>query len=107
MAKNEFGVQLDRNGYAPSIISNKLVCHRCERTNGKLDRHEVFHGPYREKSKNLGCWIYLCHECHMDLHNTDSEYDYRLKAEAEEYALDYYGWSVAEFRRRFGKNYIF
>ena len=106
MPRNEYGIELDRNGYAPSIISNERRCYRCRRTDGKIDRHEVYHGPNRTRSKNLGCWVYLCHGCHMDLHNTDPDFDAQLKIDCEDIALNYYGWSTSDFRRNFGKNYL-
>lgn len=103
---NKYGVPLDRNGYAPSIIPSVEGCFWCGRTDGKLDRHEVFHGAYRAKSKGLGLWVNMCHECHMRLHREDAATDAALKKVGQQAAMAYYGWTVAEFRRRFGKNYL-
>lgn len=57
---NEYGETLDRNGYAPSIVQDIDGCYFCARQDGKLDRHEIFHGAYRQKSKALGLWVTLC-----------------------------------------------
>lgn len=106
MAVNEYGIQLDRNGYAPSIISNDERCYICKRTDLKVDRHEIFHGPYRTKSKALGCWCYLCHGHHMMLHQEWADLDITLKQTCQEKAMNHYEWDTKEFLRRFGKNYI-
>lgn len=104
--KNEYGVTLDRNGYAPSVMQSPLCCFWCGRTGGKLDRHEVFHGAYREKSKALGLWVNLCHGCHMELHHKDARLDAAVKQLGQRVAMQHYGWDVDDFRRVFGKNYL-
>lgn len=103
--RNRFGQVLDSNGYAPSLFGNTPVCVNCRRTNGKMDRHEIFHGAYRKKSKALGLWCYLCHDCHMKLHQSKAELDYKLKRDAQSVAQIIYGWGTAEFIQEFGKNY--
>ena len=105
--KNEYGANLDRNGYAPSIIDRECEgCHWCGCTGTKLDRHEVFHGPFRQKSKEYGLWINLCPGCHRTVHNGNGTVDSLLKEEGELAALFYYEWTPEEFIRRFGKNYL-
>ena len=103
---NEYGIPLDRNGYAPSIASQEERCYFCGCSNNKLDRHEIFHGPYRTKSKALGLWVLLCHDEHMELHNSRPDRDKFLKRRGQEIAMCHYHWSVGEFRKRFGKNYL-
>lgn len=106
---------MDKSGYAPSIMQDTVfepLCYLCG-ANGaldKLDRHEVFGGPYREKSKRLGLWVLLCHnDCHifgpMAAHNNAST-ALRLKQEAQRRAMEAYGWSTEDFIREFGKNYL-
>lgn len=106
---------MDKNGYAPSIMQDTIfepLCHLCG-ANGaldKLDRHEIFGGPYREKSKRLGLWVLLCHnDCHifgpLAAHNNAST-ALRLKQEAQRRAMEAYGWSIEDFIREFGKNYL-
>ena len=104
---NEYGQPLDRNGYAPSIISNEAVCLNCY-TTLNLQRHEVFHGmAYRQKSKKYGLWVHLCPVCHMTkVHNSDGELDLRLKELGQETAMTVYGWSKEDFRDRFGRSYL-
>ena len=106
---------MDKNGYDNSIMQDTVFdpfCYLCG-ANGaldKLDRHEIFGGPYREKSKRLGLWVLLCHhECHifgpLAAHNNAST-ALRLKREAQRMAMEAYGWSTEDFIREFGKNYI-
>lgn len=107
MVVNEFGKALDRNGYSASILQQAECCFRCGATVGKLDRHEVFGGIDREKSKRYGLWVRLCHlTCHLDGVHQDAEYARRLRCYAQKRAMDEYGWSVDEFRQKFGKSYI-
>ena len=84
---NEYGVTLDRNGYAPSIVQDIEGCYYCETQCGKLDRHEVFHGASRKKSKALGLWVLLCHDCHMTLHHKDAALDALLKRQGQRVAM--------------------
>ena len=108
---NRFGTALDRNGYAPSIVqTNTRVCWLDGLGGGKLDRHKIFGGPFRKKSKALGLWVCLHHRmCHLDgpeaVHcNADTML--RLKQAGQRAAMQTYGWTVEDFRREFGKNYL-
>ena len=108
---NEFGVILDSNGYAPSLLSASDRCLLCHRTNGKLDRHEVFGSALRDKSKKYGLWVTVCHECHLTrLHGWEYDplHDRRaaMRRVAQRVAMDTYGWTVEEWRERFYKNYL-
>ena len=111
--KNEYGARLSNNGYAPSIIPghDEFRCKLCGRngTADPLNRHEVFGGAYREKSKRLGLWVNLCHwSCHQGpngVHSNAAKAN-ELKAEAQRMCMQQYGWTVREFITEFGKNYI-
>lgn len=105
--KNEYGVELDKSGYSPSIVHDTDRCYFCGYM-GDLARHEAFFGvSYRKKSKALGCWVTICPRCHDKLHNHDrDELDKKLKRDAEIKAMEHYNWSKTEFIARFGKNYI-
>lgn len=99
------------NGYNPSIMQTDLTrCYLCGRSCEKLDRHEVFHGPFRQKAKRAGLWVMLCHErCHifgpMAVHR-NRDVDLMLKQEAQRRAMDYYGLTTDDFIREFSKNYL-
>lgn len=98
-------MKLDRNGYAPSLLPTE-GCFFCGRP-GRNQRHEIFHGSlFRERSKNLGCWVTMCPECHRMLHQTTPAMDKYLKEVGQRAAMLRYGWSLSEFRQHFGKNYL-
>lgn len=104
---NEYGEELDRNGYAQSILNGAPdLCRVCRRRMGTLQRHEVFHGANRQKSKRYGLWINVCHACHYRIHNGDGTLDMALKEDAQRAAMEHYGWNVYTWRAVFGKNYI-
>ena len=98
------------NGYSPSILQDDMTCcYLCGRRDRKLDRHEVWGAANRNKSKRLGLWVLLCHEdCHEGSNGVhrNAEKSRALRQEAERIALDYYGWTVQDFIREFGKNYL-
>ena len=98
---------MDRNGYSPSVIDrlDDEKCFKCWKSGG-LVRHEVFHGSNRTRSKALGCWVRLCPQCHEQVHVKDGTLDAELKKAGQKAAMRHYGWTVEEFRRRFGKNYL-
>ena len=109
--KNEFGEPLDRNGYAPSIIQTQMDwCWQCGRRLPEcLERHEVFGAANRAKSKRLGLWVHLCNECHRTgkkaVHSS-CESALVLRQAAQKAAMEEYGWSMEDFIREIGKNYL-
>ena len=106
--KNEYGITLDKNGYAPSVVDYYgdifERCFLCD-WRGDLARHEIFNGYNRQKSKALGLWVNLCPRCHMDLHEHPADYRW-LKQQAQMKAMKAHDWTVEEFRNEFGKNYL-
>lgn len=105
MPRNDYGVELDRNGYAPSIAPPVHGCRICCRTDRPLQRHEVFHGANRQKAKAYGCWIEVCPNCHDKIHHSDSALDWGLKGWMQGLCLKHYGWSLEKFRQIFGRVY--
>ena len=93
-----------KNGYAPSLCPTEY-CLVCGRTDRALQRHEVFHGAYRQKSKRLGCWVLLCYACHNEVHNGHDGLDLRLKRFMQKKAMTAYRWDTEQFRQHFGKKY--
>ena len=95
--------------YSPSIVQQitDTRCFLCGRSDGKLDRHEIFHGTaFRQKSKIFGLWVTLCHPCHMVLHHMKRSYDYRLKRLGQRKAMQEFNWTTEMFIKQFGKNYL-
>lgn len=109
MALNEYGEKLDRNGYAKSIFATKPnVCWLCHQA-AVTERHEVFGGALRNKSKALGLWMNLCGGCHRtspDAVHQSNRTATKLKAIAQKMAMQKYEWSHDEWVRRFYKNYL-
>ncbi len=101
---------MGKNGYNQSIvqpISNYPRCFLCGKTAGKLDRHEIFGGAFRSKSKRYGLWIHLCHTpCHLQDAHGNRATALLLKKAGQRAAMEKYGWSVERFIREFGKNYL-
>lgn len=99
---------LDRNGYAPSILQDDLsCCFMCGHSDMKLDRHEVYHGSNRQKSKALGLWVMLCHDsCHLYGVHRYAVLDKRLKKESQRKAMEHYGWTTEDFIKIIGRNYL-
>ena len=75
-----------------------------------LDCHHVFGGANRNLSEEYGLKVYLHHsKCHIFGKNSvhqNAEVSRRLKAIAQQKAMEYYGWTVEDFRRIFGKSYV-
>ena len=95
-----------KNGYGPTILLDADYCALCGRRDRPLQRHEVFHGPYRAKSKALGLWVAICDLCHHEVHNGDGRLDRNLKCWGQKAAMDEFGWSEDDFRKHFGKSYV-
>lgn len=96
-----------------SIIQNEK--HRCYICGGyangdPLDKHHVFNGAMRGKSERYGLTVYLHHnKCHIfgenSVHN-NAKINRKLQADVQKKAMEFYGWTVEDFRRLFGKNYL-
>lgn len=84
-------------------------CYICGRTEW-IERHHIFNGTAnRKKSEKYGLTVHLCHWCHNEPPNGvhfNSNRDLRLKRLAQEQAMEYYGWTMDEFREIFGKSYL-
>jgi len=106
--KNDYGVVLDRNGYAPSVLQGDLDrCYLCGGSAEKLDRHEVYPAANRQKSKALGLWVMLCHNsCHLYGVHQYAGLSYKLKEKAQRVAMEHYGWTTEDFIKHFGRNYL-
>lgn len=86
-----------------SIIQTDKECFLCGRQTG-LHLHHVCHGFNRKKADEDGLTVYLCVECHTNLHQR-GWHDKELKAIAEKAWCDHYGKTKEEFIARYGKSY--
>ena len=70
----------------------------------------MFGGSNRNKSEKYGLTIYLPHnKCHIfgkQAIHKNAELNKAIKAIAQEKAMQHYGWSVEDFIKIFGKNYL-
>lgn len=100
--------KLDRNGYAPTIMTEydgKCFFTGCT---SNLVRHEVFYGTANRKlSKEWGCWVYLTPQMH-NMSNQgvhfNKENDLKLKQAVQQRFEELYGHE--KFMQIFGKNYL-
>ena len=87
-------------------------CWLCGRNGAAdpLDRHHLFEGAYRKKSEKYGLVVYLCHNrCHIfgeeAAHNSAATM-LALHQYGQRIAMQRFGWTIDDFRREFGKNYL-
>ena len=69
-----------------------------------LDRHHILHGPRRKAAEKWGCWVWLNHDVHMDLHSRNTELDRRLKDICQRRFEAIYGRE--KWMEVFGRNYL-
>ena len=68
--------------------------------------HHVFGGVGRRKQSDIyGLTVRLCPECHANIHHRPTDYRW-LKAEFQQKAMKENGWSVEDFIKKFGRNYL-
>ena len=84
-------------------------CFLCGR-NDWIETHHIFNGTAnRKKSEKYGLKVNLCHWCHNEpprgVH-FNSDMDLRLKRIAQKEAMEYYRWTIDDFIKIFGKNYL-
>lgn len=70
----------------------------------ELDRHHIFAGSRRKASEKYGCWCWLRHNVHMELHDKNKALDKMLRRACQERFEEI--WGHDEFMRVFGKNYL-
>lgn len=86
-----------------SIIQDGRYCYLCG-SPGPLQLHHCLHGPYRSKADEDGLVVWLCVDCHTNLHQRGWD-DKTLKSIAQTVWMRKNKKSVEEWIRRYGKNY--
>ena len=75
-----------------------------------LDCHHVYGGSNRKKSEKYGLKVYIHHnKCHIfgpDSVHKNAKVNNAVKSVVQKRAMEYYGWSVDDFIRIFGKSYL-
>ena len=70
-----------------------------------LDKHHIYGGiKNRNLADKYGCWVWLRHDVHMRLHDSDKALDKHLKILCQKKFEETH--SRDEFRKIFGKSYI-
>ena len=93
-----------------SIIQSEKKCYLTGRTDN-LHEHHVFFGKNRKLSEQYGLKIWLVGNLHnLGDYGVHGKYgkllDEKIKREAQQKAMEYYGWSVEDFIKKFGRNYL-
>ena len=97
---------------AKSIIQeDRSRCYICGKNASAdyfgLDEHHVFFGPDRKYSEMYGLKVYICHDsCHLNGVHKDAKLNRSLQRKVQKIAMEHYGWSIEDFRERFGRNYL-
>lgn len=92
-----------------SILQNKKECFICGKNGGYwgLDVHHVFFASLRKKSEKYGLTVWLCHDtCHLNGVHKNIEINRKLQAYAQKKAMQEFDWSIEDFIKEFGKNYL-
>ena len=71
---------------------------------GQVDKHHIYAGNRRKASEKWGCWVWLRHDIHMELHDKNKALDKMLRRTCQERFEDLYGHE--KFMEVFGKNYL-
>ncbi len=101
--QDKYQLELDRNGYGESIISEREECFICH-TELNITRHELVYGTAnRKKSKALGVWIWICPRCHNIAHRDKQTID-TLHKLAQQECDNWYGEGT--FFEVYGVNYL-
>lgn len=93
-----------------SIIQTEKVCYLTGRTDNLHEHHVYFGSGNRKLSEQYGLKIWLVGNLHnlsdYGVHGKyGKELDLKIKREVQIKAMKYYGWSVEDFIRKFGRNY--
>lgn len=86
-----------------SIMQSEKVCFVTGAT-VNLDKHHIYHGSRRKAADKWGCWCWLEHSVHMDLHQRNTALDESLKMACQERFEALYDRQT--FMNVFGKSYI-
>lgn len=93
---------------AESILQKAEKCLVC-RSPHCLEEHHVFEGARRNASEKYGLKVKLCafhHRISSNSVHLCRAMEKDLKKWAQRKAMQHYGWSVEDFIKNIGKNYL-
>lgn len=70
----------------------------------QLDRHHIYAGSRRKASEKWGCWVWIRHDLHMELHDKNKALDKMLRMACQEKFEERYGHE--KFMEVYGKSYL-
>lgn len=79
-------------------------CYLCGST-CNIEEHHLLLGSRRKKADEYGLVVDLCHDCHSEAHDRNSELLNELRQEGQR-RFEAQGHSRKEFMREFGRNYL-
>lgn len=75
-----------------------------------LEEHHIFNASNRKKSEKYGLKVYLhgnrCHREGKESVHKNAKINNDLKAKAQKIAMEHYCWTVEDFIKIFGRNYL-
>ena len=81
------------------------TCFLCKRV-CRLETHHIFPGVgLRKKSDRYGLVVRICPECHREVHREWTK-RLELKQYGQRKAMEENGWTISDFIREFGRNYL-
>lgn len=92
--------------------NSERVCFLCGRhgsSYSQIEIHHIFGGAYRKKSTKYGLVVPLCHYCHNEPPNGAHHNKHTmlmLHQYGQKKAMLENDWSVQDFIREFGRNYL-
>lgn len=86
-----------------SILQDEKKCF-ISGAERELDKHHIYASSRRKASDLYGCWVWLRHDIHMDLHSRNSALDKMLKRTCQERFEELYGHE--KFMQVFGKSWL-
>lgn len=94
------------------IQDDNTNCYLCGMNSNlePLDCHHVYGASNRKKSEKYGLKVYLHHsKCHIFGSNSvhaNAEVNRAIQARVQQIAMKHYGWTVEDFIKIFGRNYL-
>lgn len=89
-----------RSNYSGAV---ETACGVCGVTQW-CEPHHVFAGTARRISDKYGAVVYLCRNCHEEIHNNPAAFKW-LQAETQAKVMAEQGWTLEDWMNHFHKNY--
>lgn len=86
-----------------SILQDEKRCFVTGAEQG-LDRHHCCHGIRRKAAEEWGCWVWLRHDIHRELHDRNKTLDLMIERACQTRFEELYGHE--KWMEVFGKNYL-